>query len=218
MRQKIARWMRDHDAGREGTVLHRVHDLLAYRRPWYDWGHPLMILVGRYDAGTWGVPRVRDLWFRRERDGRLVATRDYTQVRGNNDGEWRIFDGRNDGHEIVIGYWPGPGVGGSISRSGIDGRDEIRLFTRWLIWDGWVKAEWFGLRRWLYYRGLHNAVEPYIPFTCRIAPPPGSGGYKHWHCRLRPRHAGDHRYVNYTWPRRPGERVKYDPKPKEHAA
>lgn len=216
-RNRIRRWMYRHGwttGRREGSVLHRLHDLVARTRPWYDWGHPLMVLVGRYDSGDWGPPRVRDLWFRKEYVGkhqRFETTRDSAVVRERNDGEWRIFDGQDDGHTIEIGFWPHPdSPNGQIHRTGLDGRGEIQLFARWLIWDGWIKAEWFGLRRWLYYRGLHNAVEPYVPFTCRVVPERGSGGYTHWHCDLRPRHKGDHRYRNYTWPG-PGTRVQYAP-------
>lgn len=219
MRNKIRRWMYRQgwtNGRREGSVLHRLHDLTARRWTWYDWGHPLMILVGRYSTGTWDTPHVRDMWFRKEYvvggRQRIETTRDYTVVRARNDGEWRIFDGQDDGHTIVIGYWPHPdSPNGQIYRTGLDGRAEIRLFVRWLLWDGWVKAEWCGLRRWLYFRGLHNAVEPYIPFTCRVVPDGTSGGYRHWHCDLRPRHKGDHRYRNYTWSGVAGDRVEYDP-------
>lgn len=213
MRNKIRRWMykRGWTTGeRTGGLLHRLHDLTARRWRYYDWGHPLMILIGRYDSGDWGMPRVRDLWFRKDTDGTLVKTRDYTQVRESNDGEWQIFDGQDDGHTIIIGHWPHPDSNGQIYRTGLNGRDEIRLFARWLIWDGWVKAEWFGIRRWLYIQALRNAVEPYIPFTCRVTPEKGAGGYTHWHCDLRPWHKGEHRYRNYTWAG-PGYRVAYDP-------
>lgn len=175
---------------------------------WYDWGRPVMILIGREDGGSFdGIPRPHDLWFRHE-NGRMVTTRDYTEVRARNDGEWRIFDSQNDGFEIVIGWWPGPDGNGRIQQSGLDGRAEQRLFLRWFVWDGWIKAEWFGLRRWLYYKALHAVVTDKVPFTCQQVPPPNSGGYSHWHCQLRRKHKGDHRYRNYTWS---GSKVEYAP-------
>lgn len=217
MRKQLRRWIYKQgwtNGRHEGGILHRLHDLVARRWTWYDWGHPLMTLTGRYDTGTWGVPRVRDMWFREEHEGRRrywVTTTNYADIRDRNDGEWRIFDSQNDGTEIIIGWWPHPDSDGRIRRDSLSNRREVRLFVRWLIWDGWIKAEWFGLRRWLYYRGLHNAVEPYIPFTCRVTPAPGSGGYSHWHCDLRPRHQGEHRYRNYTWSGVLGDRVEYAP-------
>lgn len=207
---KVARYIRKRgwtSREHEGGLLHRVHDLTVRRLRWWDWGHRVMILVGRYDTGTWGVPRVRDLWFRPE-GGKFVTTRDYARVRARNDGEWRIFDSQDDGHTIVIGYWPGPGSDGHIHRTGIDGRAERRLFLRWLLWDGLVKAEWFGLRRWLYFKALHAAIYAQAPFTCGAPVPHGGGGYGHWHCELRGRHDA-HRFRSYTWT--DGGRAEYSP-------
>jgi len=77
-------------------------------------------------------------------------------------------------------------------------RRELALFRRWDFWECRVRAEWFGLRRWLYYRGLHGAVYLKKPFTCQAVPPRGSGGYDHWFCELRGKH-DTHRYRAYTW-------------------
>jgi hypothetical protein len=66
------------------------------------------------------------------------------------------------------------------------------------------------LRSWLYTQGLHAAVHTKKPFACQAAPPRGSGGYSHWHCGLKRRHAGPHRYNNYEWdPTKPS--VEYAP-------
>jgi hypothetical protein len=178
--------------------LHRIVVIRSRHYPWWDWGHRVMILVGRDDGGSYDVPRPRDLWFRHDA-GKLITTTDYSVVRKNNDGEWRIFDSQNDGHEVVVGYWPHPNGDGRIQQSGLDGRAEQRLFLRWFVWDGWIKADWFGFRRWLYYKALSAAVQHKIPFTCQQVPPPSSGGYSHWHCELRRKHHGDHRFRNYTW-------------------
>jgi hypothetical protein len=195
----------------EGGPLHRLHDVLQRRHPWYDWGHPLMILTGRYDSGSWDVPRVRDLWFRARPGGGFETARDYATVRASNTdaNPWRIFDSQDDGHTVEIGYWPTPSERGNIHRTGLDGRAEMRLFARWLIWDGWVRAEWFSLRRWLYFRALHRAVVHRIPFTCQAQPAHGRRDSSY--CELSRRHTGKHRVRNYTW--RDGELPTYDPIP-----
>lgn len=178
-------------------LARRLREVHGPRYPWWDWGHRLMALVGRDDTGSWSPPRPRDLWFRKV-DGKLQTTHHYADVRDNPSEDWRIFDSQNDGFEIVIGYWPAPGTHGNIHRSGIDGRDEIALFRRWMLTE-WAVSEWFGLRRWLYYKGLHAAIHQRKPFTCKAVPPHGSGGYDHWHCQEPKRHAGPHRFRNYAW-------------------
>lgn len=203
MRHKIARWMyrRGWTIGRHtGGLLHRVHDILRRRSRWYVWGYTAMTLLGRYDTGTWGVPRPRDMWFRKNRfDNKFETTTDYAVVRDTNDGEWSVFDSQNDGFEIIIGWWPHPDSDGRIAYRSLDGRDEIALFRRWLVWDAWIKAEWFGLRRWLYYRALHNTIDPFVPFACRARPGRNSGGYDHWRCQRRPHRTGQHRYNGMAW-------------------
>ncbi len=62
-----------------------------------------------------------------------------------------------------------------------------------------LRGEWFGVRRWLYFKALHAHVERKIPFTCQVTPDRGSGGYDHWHCQLKRRHEGKHRFNMYTW-------------------
>lgn len=191
-------------------LIRRVQTIRARRYRWYDWGHRVMVLVAREDGGSFdGIPRVRDLWFHQPDDSRrLVTARDYADVRANPHAAWRVFDSQNDGHEIVIGWWPNGH--GNISRDGLSGRDEQRLFARWWIWDGWVKAEWCGLRRWLYFKALHAVVHERIPFACQVTPDRDSGGYDHWYCQLRRRHNGDHRYRNYTWAG-PGSKAVHSP-------
>jgi hypothetical protein len=36
---------------------------------------------------------------------------------------------------------------------------EARRIARYVLWDWWALTEWFGLRRWVYYRALHAEVE-----------------------------------------------------------
>jgi len=186
-----------------------------------DWGHRLMTLTGRNDSGSWGAPRGRDIymrvgWERREDrtaiDGtqfeRVITTDAMTAWDGVQRGEeWRTFDWQDDGTTIRVGWL---GDDGRLHDSGLTGSKEIRLFRRWLIWDGWIKAEWFGLRRWLYYKGLHAAVHQRGLRSCNALPPRGSGGYDHWYCQVRrpllavlsgnrEHHDGPHQFNNMRW-------------------
>lgn len=220
-----------------------LRDIVGPRTPWWDWGHSLMALTGRDDYGSWGPPRVRDLYYRQvweyPADGdhltkptgrRLETTRhamtawDGVMGRdGRSREDWKVFDSQDDGHTIRIGYL---GDDGRLHDAGIEGHEVQALFRRWLLWDGWVRAEWFGLRRWLYYKGLRAAIEQRVPFTCQRVPDAGSGGYSHWHCDVAiglvgalrrlcgnpARHTGPHRFGNYSWDdSTPGARVQYDP-------
>ena len=59
----------------------------------------------------------------------------------------------NDGFELWVGYrdqwlfhcWK---------------QDAFRL-AWWILWDWWVRATWCGLRRWLWFRALHQVVKRY---------------------------------------------------------
>lgn len=191
------------------SIRQRIDAIRRRNFPWWDWGQRAMILVGREHCGSYDVPRPRDMWFRDDA-GKLTTTYDYSDVLAKNDGEWRVFDSQNDGFEVKIGYWPHPNGDGHLQLSGLDGRHEQRLFLRWFVWDGRIKAEWFGVRRWLYYKALRAAIAQKKPFTCQLTPPAGSGGYDHWHCGLPRRHEGPHRFHNYTWDPA-GAAVQYAP-------
>lgn len=196
---------------RDGSLAHRVLTIVIDRHPWYDWGHRLMILVGEYRSGSYETPRGRDLWYRFEDEnearGRIITTHDYADVRRTRgeDVSWRIFDVQDDGHTVKLGFY-----GDHIEHFGIS-RRELALFRRWDFWECRARAEWFGLRRWLYHRALHAAVHLKKPFACNLTPPRGSGGYSHWHCEMRGKHT-THRFRNYTWSEGEGRTV-YAPVP-----
>lgn len=218
---------------KDDTFRSRVAHALGDWKKWYDWGHPLMWLVGRYDSGSAGAPRGRDMWWIpaeyvegiatslvadfEQRYGCFITT-SYTDVRATSgDIDWRIFDLQDDGRTVKIGLWPNaPEHGGRLQPlptwHGLGHNREMRLFLWWYLWQNKGKAQWFGIRSWLYFRALHWAVNAHSPFACGVVPEKGSGGYSHWHCQLRKRHRGmPHRYVNYIWAG-PGHRVKHSPK------
>lgn len=182
----------------EGGLAHRLLTIRVDRRRWYDWGHMLMTLVGQNRTGDYDAPRGRDLWYRfaneNESRGRIITTHRYADVRATEgqDVSWRIFDVQDDGGTVVMGFY-----GDRIAHYGLS-RRELALFRRWDFWECRLRGEWFGLRRWLYFKGLHAAVHQRIPFTCQQAPPRGSGGYDHWHCELRGKHT-EHRFRAYVW-------------------
>lgn len=231
IRHRIVRALRESDrkAGKYDRTK-RLRDLIDAHGG-RDWGHRLMALTGRNDTGSWGPPRGRDLYIRDEwvytddhskgEHQRHITRHAMTAWDGVKRGEsWRTFDWQDDGMTLRVGWL---GDDGRLHDSGIDGRAELRLFRRWFLWDSWAKAEWFGLRRWLYYKGLSHAVDHRVPFTCGLTPPSGSGGYSHWHCDVRrpllailsgrrTQHDGPHRFNNYRWDEAE-ERVQYDPQP-----
>lgn len=226
-------WRAMYDAGwnrHEGTVRHRLTEVVGDRRPWYDWGHPLMSLVGRYRCGNTEFPRGEDLWWIpteyvegpaaswladfEQRNGCYI-TWSFKDVQATRDVPWRIFDLQDDGHTIVIGLYPHlPEHDGRIQPLPVwssMNAEQMRLFLWWFLVKHKGQAQWLGARTWLYGKALHAAVAQKIPFTCQITPAKGSGGYGHWHCQLRRRHAGAHRFRNYTW--MPGSRVEHAPHP-----
>lgn len=227
---KLARIMRKRGWTRielDDTFRSRIAHAVGDWRRWYDWGHPVMWLVGRHDCGSAGCPRGRDLWWIptqyveegvaasllagfEQRHGCYITT-NYTDVRATSgDVDWRIYDLQDDGRTTKVGLWPNaPEHKGRLQPLPWEELN-VRLFLWWYLWEHKAKAQWFGLRRWVYYKALHWAVHAHSPFACNVVPDRGSGGYSHWHCGLRPRHRGAHRYHNYTWAG-PGESVEYEP-------
>lgn len=202
----------------DNTLRSRMAHGLGETHRWYDWGHMAMWLVGRYDSGSAGVPRGRDMWWvpvshvervaepwmaNFEKRHGCYVTRRYEDVRDTQGlyVSWNIFDLQDDGTTVVIGRWPSsPDDDGRIQRLvGGMSRRQVRLFLRWYLWEHKAKAQWFGIRRWVYYKALHSVVNDKRPFSCQRTPDKGAGGYSHWHCQLRKRHKGEHRFRNYTW-------------------
>ncbi len=200
----------------DGTMRSRVARAAGDWYHWWDWGRPVMWMVGRYDTGSAGAPRGRDLWWiptgyvEGPLAGSLVAdceqrfgcyiTTDYRVVRSSAaEIDWRIYDLQDDGRTVKVGLWPNrPDHGGRMQP--LPWQElKVDLFLWWYVWQHKGVAQWFGLRRWVYYKALHAAVSRKRPFTCQQVPPPNSGGYSHWHCELKRKHTGDHRYRGYTW-------------------
>lgn len=229
-------WRKMYDAGwtrvgMDDTLRSRVAHAVNEQKHWYDWGHPVMWLVGRYHCGNTEPPRGRDLWWipkeyvegvaaslvadYEQRFGCYV-TRRYEDVRATSpDIEWRIYDLQDDGRTVKIGVWPhAPEHDGRVQPMPtwhtMDAKREMRLFLWWYLWEHKGKAQWFGLRPWAYYKALHAVVNDKRPFSCQRTPDKGAGGYSHWHCQLRKRHKGEHRFRNYTWGGS-GERVEFAP-------
>lgn len=214
--QRAAHAMRDRgwtQSALDNTFRARVARALGEWHHWWDWGHPVMWLVGRYDTGSAGVPRGRDLWWIpteyveglplnlvadfEQRFGCYVTT-SYKDVRATiGDISWRVYDLQDEGRTVKVGLWP--------SQPEHQGRMQplpwqelkVDLFLWWFVWQHLGRAQWFGIRRWAYYKALHAAVHQKIPFTCQQTPP--KGGYRHWYCELSRKHRGDHRFRNYTW-------------------
>lgn len=63
-----------------------------------------------------------------------------------------VFSFLNDSFEIGIGY---PNKWHGIYR-----REVINKFIRWYLWQ-WSVGEWFGLRRWIWYKMLNRRVKGY---------------------------------------------------------
>lgn len=204
----------------DDTLRSRVTHAVGDWRQWYDWGHAVMWLTGRYDGGSAGVPRGRDMWWipvdyvEGAHEQLLAAvcevkygcyiTRDFSLVRQTMSVDWRIFDLQDDGRTVKIALYPcRPEHDGRLqplpSWHGLGADKEMRLLLWWYLVQHKAKAQWFGLRPWAYYKALHAAVAGKVPFTCQQIPPKGSGGYSHWHCRRPKRHRGPHRFNNYQW-------------------
>ncbi len=205
----------------DGALRSRVTYALRSWQRWYDWGGSVMWLVGRNDSGSAGSPRGRDMWWIpteyvegiaaslvadfEVRYGCYITTR-YEDVRKTGaDIEWRIFDLQDDGRNVLIGIWPNePGHGGRVQPLPtwhlLNHQREMRLLLWWYLVQHKGKAQWFGLRSWAYWKALHASVNDKVPFSCQVVPDRATGGYDHWHCQLRKRHDGPHRYRNYVWP------------------
>lgn len=189
----------------------RIVALLRENHPWWDWGHRVMTLVGRNWCGNWSEPKPPDIWYRQGpsklRRGKArttwVVVRSYDEYlrqveQGHQD--WKCIQVQDGGWTLAMGYYD------SMNFYGLT-RSEVPILLRFLV--RWALTDWLGIRRWLYFRALRAAVNRKVPFRCQATPPKGTGGYSHWHCSEKKRHAGPHRFNNYTWT--DGDHVEYAP-------
>jgi hypothetical protein len=95
------------------------------------WQHAVMALTGTEWGSDYGPPFAKTLRY-----------------------QWadteRVFANENDGMELWFGY--------TDKWEWHIGNNEVRMLTKWLIWDWWIKARWLGLRRPVYYWALHSVV------------------------------------------------------------
>lgn len=202
---------------------------------WFEDGHKprrwgrrtrsRLVIVKSYDAyraHNEGVKLAREQWF----IDHPVIGRKYLESidtwvderallaegdRCPEDPYWHYFNVQDDGAVLI----PGSVFGG---KGGVNyglGRAPARVLVRYVVVEWWLKANWFGLRPWLYYRGLHRKVDMRRPFRCNQRPAKNSGGYSHWACELKRRHSGDHRTRSYTWNEQ--GRTTYEPAQKAEA-
>lgn len=197
-----------HKVKHDNWITGRIHHLLLRRAPWWDWGHRVMILVGTCIGGNYDAPEPPTWWYRLGPPKRMrrtgfprhplstyeVIKGDYSEFCRRTEGlnedqmyEWQAI-GTNQDDELILGhrFW-----GGKMRQC------DVALLRKYLRM--WHRRNWWGLRSWLYSQALHAAVERRIPFTCQTTPDHGTGGYTHWHCQLRKRHDGPHRYNAITW-------------------
>ena len=220
-RKKLAAYLHKrgwaYDVDRNG-LRRRLYCLVMEGHPWWDWGHHLMVIVGRDWGGNWDDPRPETWWYKRGPSKPMWRTKyprhgvksftvltEWEAMRGATEGlnedemyEWQAIGVNQDG-DLHLGhqYW-----GGAFHELR---RDEWPLLRRWLRHAH--RRDWYGLRSWLYAQGLHAAVHRKKPWTCQTQPPPGQGGYDHWYCQLPRNHDGMHRFNNYRWGDVGGETV-----------
>lgn len=146
---KIARHCNWHRAP-VGSLRHR---LFGSSRS--DWSGLVMNLVGRGSHGEYTIPRGRDLYYHELLGGKggrhgFAWTHDVGLVLKSPNLDWYHFAIENDGFELRMGYYDG--------RFYYLTRPEQKLFLRWYLVEHKLRGEWFGLRRWVYYKALHRHV------------------------------------------------------------
>lgn len=224
VRDRLGRLMRKrgwHYRTPSNGLRARAHALVMEHHPWCDWGHRLMILVGDDFCGNWSEPQPPTWWYRlgpaksmwrtgypRHPLSTYQIVKSHTEFRQLTEGlnedqmyEWQAIGTNQDG-DLHLGhqYWGGAFYGLT--------HWDAALLRRYLRKAH--RHNWYGLRGWLYTQGLNACVNLKKPFSCQVTPPKGSGGYSHWHCALKRRHAGPHRFGNYEWD--PSQkRVEYAP-------
>lgn len=215
--RRLARWLQMNRGWRlSNGWRRRILDLLNHRHPWWDWGHRVMVLVGKDDGGNWGEPEPPTWFYRLGAGSRMRFTgypvhplstieviKDYATFHEHTKGlnedelyEWKAICVNQDG-ELQLGkqFWGGTFFGLN--------RWETRLLAKYL--RRWRRLDWWGARTWLYLAALQSAVNQRKPFSCQATPARDSNGYNHWHCELPKRHAPPHRYHAVVW--RDGDRL-----------
>lgn len=107
--------------------------------------HRMMDIVGMKKFGDDGYP---------PEAGTVRYTFDGNKLRQIDSGsglDYRVFASNNDGFEL----WFGTGNEWEWSLES----SEVRLLTKYIIWNWWVKSRWLGIRRPLYYWALHKHIE-----------------------------------------------------------
>jgi hypothetical protein len=204
---RITRRLGWNRAKHDDWITGRVHHLLIDHHPWWDWGHPLMTLVGSSWGGNYQEPKPSTWWYcnaphvKQRFTGfprrRLDVVTEYDEFKRRTEGlnedqlyEWKAINWSQDG-ELQLGhrYWGGAFYGLDYA--------EQRLVARYL--RRWRRKDWYGFRTWLYQQGLHAAVYQRKPFSCGQPPPKGGRGYPHWLCQERRGHGGLHRFNSHRW-------------------
>lgn len=208
-RQRLANAMRKagwNRAVHDDRITGRVYRL-ASGNHWWDWGTHLTILTGTSFGGNYQEPKPPTWWYVAAPSARMWRTgyprrryrivTDYNEMRRLTEGldedgmyNWRAI-GYDQNHDLIFGrrYW-----GGTFHSLDYAEERIVRQYLRTAH-----RHNWWGLRSWLYAQGLHASVYRRRPFACNQPPPPGAGGYSHWLCTKRRRHAGLHQHNRITW-------------------
>ena len=213
-RRRAERWMRRdmkwNMSKHQHTIRGHILSAVSSWRPWWNWGSPVMALVGTSFGGSASEPKPPTWWYRkmsprferfsgfpRHPLSTFEIVKDYDafaeRTRGLNEDEmyeWQAIGANQDG-DLHLGhrYW-----GGAFYDLN---RWDVPLLRRYLF--RWRLTDWFGLRTWIYRQANHAAVYQRKPGSCAVGTPAHSGGYRHWRCEYPRRHEGEHRYGAYTW-------------------
>jgi len=112
----------------------------------------IMRVVGTEWCGSDTVPHSRTLYYADDGSGHEVE-------RGSRDAY--VIASNNDGFELWFGT-PQNWYHHMNQR-------EVRLLTKYLLWDWYVKARWLGLRRPIYYWALHKHLQQWRRKSGRVA-------------------------------------------------
>lgn len=219
MKQKLIRLLVKCNWGLadNNSIRYRILSLLRDRHVWYDWAHPLMIIVGDNISGNWSEPEMETWYYRQVTPSKrmwrtnyptrtLQVVKNYREFMELTEGldyesdehyEWKAIC-LNQDMDLHLGrqYWGGRYFGLNYA--------EQKLLLKWL--RAARRHDWYGLRSYLYTQALYSAVNLKKPFSCQKAPAPHTGGYSHWFCTEKKNHKGPHRFASMMW--EDGEQVK----------